>query len=210
MEGILAAYGVTNGVGDILYRYEIASLQHFGYGVNGFTFAMLETAVEATSGKLAGADVLKIIGIARWMLDSPVQLFDKVEETLDGLAATHRLVLITKGELINQKNKVSRSGLAGYFQQIEIVNNKGVEDYQAILQQYGVEPSRFLMAGNSLKSDILPVLAMGGWAVYIPFLHTWAHEQETPPDPATPNYAELDHIGLMPAYIRSLEAGFQV
>ena len=207
LEAILATYGIHQGVEEILFKYETRSLEHFGFGVNGFTFSMLETAVEMTSGSLRGEDVLNIINIARWMLENPVELFEGVVDTISRLSKTHRLIIITKGEMLNQQNKVNRSGIAGYFQKIEIVNSKAMEDYATILEQAGVEPSRFLMVGNSLKSDILPALSLGGWAVYIPFIHTWAHEIETAPEPGRPRFTELKHISLLPEFIQQIESG---
>jgi putative hydrolase of the HAD superfamily len=186
--------------GDALYQTELRNLQHFGYGVKGFTLSMIETAIELTDGQVPAAVIQQIIDLGKAMLTAPVELLDHVAEVIPALARAHRLMLLTKGDLFDQEAKIARSGMAGHFTHIEIVSDKTVATYRALLARHGVAPGRFLMVGNALRSDIVPVLELGGRAVYIPYQNTWAHEHvalENPP----PGMAELDTIGELPAWL---------
>jgi putative hydrolase of the HAD superfamily len=186
--------------GEALYQTEVRNLQHFGYGIKGFTLSMIETAIELTDGRVPGSVIQQIIDLSKAMLAAPVELIEHVAEVIPALGRSHRLILITKGDLFDQEAKIARSGLAEHFQHIEIVSDKTVGVYRALLARHGVAPERFLMVGNALRSDILPVLEMGGRAVYIPYQSTWAHEHvalENPP----PGMVELSHIGQLPAWL---------
>jgi putative hydrolase of the HAD superfamily len=187
---------------DKLYEIEIRNLETFGYGIKGFTISMIEAAIELTHGQIVGQDIQQIIDFAREMLRAPVQLLDHVAEMIPQLAETHTLMLITKGDLFDQESKIAQSGLADYFAHIEIVSDKRQEIYQALLRKHKIAPERFLMVGNSLRSDILPVVALGGAAVHIPYHLTWAHE--TVGDASTQQYFELEHIGQLPALLTRL------
>jgi putative hydrolase of the HAD superfamily len=137
------------------------------------------------------------------MASAPTELLEHVAEVVPQLAQSHKLMLLTKGDLLDQEGKLARSGLAPHFNYIEIVSNKTSGTYAAILKKYQIQPQQFLMVGNSLKSDVLPVVEVGGTAVYIPFHLTWAHETVT--DPTHQNYLELDHIGQLPDLVKRLE-----
>jgi putative hydrolase of the HAD superfamily len=183
-----------------LYKTEIRNLEHFGYGIKGFTLSMIETAIELTGGDILGGEIQQIIDYAREMLRAPVNLLEQVAETVETLAASHKLILITKGDLFDQESKVARSGLAGYFAHVEVVSEKDKPTYEAVLRKRGIDPATFLMVGNSLRSDVLPIVALGGQAVHIPYSTTWAHE--TVPDPAAhTGFFELAHIGLLPELV---------
>lgn len=202
---LLAQYHSPEWIDERLYNTEMRNLPHFGYGIKAFALSMIETAVELTEGRISGQDVQTIINLARGMLVAEVELLDHAAETVARLADTHTLMVITKGDLRDQEGKIARSGLAPYFRHVEIVSDKNPENYDAILKRYGVPPERFLMVGNSLRSDIQPVLALGASAVYMPYHLTWAHEVVTPPPAGQPGYYELAHLGLLPGLIEMLE-----
>ena len=166
---------------------------------------MIESAIALSAGKITGAEIQKILDLGHEMLVAEVQPYENVSEILSGLASRSDLMLITKGDLLEQGNKVDRSGLAGYFRYIEILPEKTVASYGKLLDRYGIAPGDFLMVGNSLKSDILPVLEIGGNAIYIPSHNTWAHEEVDPNEIETKTYHELAHLGQLPGLIARLK-----
>ena len=174
---LLAPY--VNGDIDVDERLEAkerANLELFGYGVKGFTLSLIETAIEVTSGRVTGDVVQALLDIGKGMLQQPVELIEGVAETIPLLAEHYRLVVITKGDLWNQEQKLARSDLAELMWGVEIVAEKDLATYQRILRRYDVDPATFVMVGNSVRSDILPVLEAGGRAVHIPHELTWALE----------------------------------
>ena len=202
---LLASYANPEIINQTLYETEISNLRHFGYGIKSFTLSMLETAVTLADGHLTGQEVQAIINFAKEMVSAPTQLLEHVTEIVPQLAQTHHLMLLTKGDLLDQEAKLARSGLAEHFAYVEVVSHKTSDTYAAILSRYQVQPERFLMVGNSLKSDVLPVVEVGGTAVYIPYHLTWAHETVTGHIPH--DYLELDHIGQLPDLVQHLESG---
>jgi len=188
-----------------LYQAETRNLEHFGYGVKAFALSMIETAVELTEGKISGADIQVLVGLARDMLTAPVELIDHVKETIPRLAGTYALMVITKGDAVEQEPKIARSGLAAFFRHVEVVSDKTASRYAVLLERYAVRPAGFLMVGNSLRSDILPVLELGAQAVYVPYATTWQHEAAEPPPPGQPGFHQLEHLGLLPALLQQLE-----
>jgi putative hydrolase of the HAD superfamily len=196
-QNLLVQYHTIEWIDDRLYQTEMRNLEHFGYGIKAFALSMIETAVELTEGRIAGSDIQTIIDIAREMLTADVELLDHVAETLAVLAQSYPLMVITKGDLRDQEMKISRSGLSRYFRHIEIVSDKNQEGYASLLRRLAVAPERFLMVGNSLRSDILPVLAMGSSAVYIPYHLTWAHETAALPSENQPGFYQMDHLGML-------------
>lgn len=160
-----------------LTTVERRNLGRYGYGIKGFTLSMVEAAVELTGGEIGGEEIGRILEAGRAMLDHPVDLIDGVAETLERLTADgYRLVLVTKGDLHHQEHKIEASGLAPLFERLEIVSEKDEPTYERVIASMGVAPDRFAMVGNSVRSDVLPVLAVGGHAVHIPYHLTWAHE----------------------------------
>ena len=200
---MLANYAKPETVNQTLYETEMGNLRHFGYGIKSFTLSMLETAVTLADGHLTGQDVQEIINFAKEMVNAPVKLLNYVATAIPQLAQTHQLMLLTKGDLLDQEAKLARSGLADYFTYVEVVSHKTSETYAAILKKYRLQSQQFLMVGNSLKSDVLPVVDVDGTAVYIPYHLTWAHEIVTEHVPQS--YLELDHIGQLPSLIQTLE-----
>lgn len=173
---LLAKYHSEEWIESRLFDTETRNIQHFGYGVKGFTLSMIETAIELSEGRISGTEINQIIEYAKEMLKSPTELLEDVEETIFNLSKTHELMIITKGDLFDQESKIARSGLAEYFGHVEIVREKDDEIYQKILGKNKIDPEKFLMVGNSLKSDILPVIRIGAEAIHIPYHTTWARE----------------------------------
>ena len=202
---LLSRYVEGKTVDQQLYQTEMSNLQYYGYGIKSFTLSMIETAVGLTRGRIEGAEVLQIIGLAKEMLTSEVQLFDHAEETVRKLSSSYELMMITKGDLLDQQSKLSRSGIGDCFRYVEIVSQKTQGTYEALLAKYKIEPQRFLMVGNSLRSDILPVLAIGGYAVYVPYRLTWAHEIVDGQHAGRDGYFELEHLGQLPQLIERLK-----
>ena len=187
-----------------LVERERDNLELFGYGVKAFTLSMIETAIELTRGGITGDDVHRIIGWGKWMLAHPVELLDGVAEVVPELAETYRLVLITKGDLFNQETKVASSGLADHFEAVEIVSEKDEATYQRILDRHEIDPATFVMAGNSVRSDILPVIGVGGRAVHIAYDLVWALEHVDEASGATHGYAEIPSIRELPELLTHL------
>jgi putative hydrolase of the HAD superfamily len=202
---LLARYHEPEWIRARLFETEMRNLQHFGYGIKAFALSMIETAVELTEGRICGEDIQALIDVAKEMLSAGVELLPYVAETIPILAAQHRLIVITKGDLLDQEGKVARSGLAGYFAHVEVVSEKTPASYAALLARLGITAERFVMIGNSLRSDILPVLALGGQAVHIPYALTWAHEVVEPPPAGQPGYYQIEHMGQLPGLLAELE-----
>jgi len=202
---ILAHYHDRDWIERRMYETEIRNLEHYGYGIKGFTLSMIETAIELTEGRIGGGEIGRIIELTREMFEAPVELLDGVEETIATLAASHDLMLITKGDLFEQQAKISRSGLAGHFDKIEIVPVKIRETYQSIVARHEISPQRFLMVGNSIRSDVLPVIEMGGQAVHIPYETTWEHEIVPEEELAGREFIRLAHIRELPRLIDELK-----
>ncbi len=170
---LLADWAPAAELGDELARIERRNLRLFGYGAKGFTLALMETALEVSGGKVPGSVIRQILDAGKAMIEHPVELLPGAARTIDRLAAEHPLLLITKGELFHQESKIARSGLAGHFAGIEIVSEKDERTYGKILDRYSIDAERFVMVGNSVKSDVLPVLAIGGNAIHVPYESTW-------------------------------------
>jgi putative hydrolase of the HAD superfamily len=188
---------------DWLNGVEMRNLQHFGYGVKGFVLSMIETAVEMTGGRLEASDVSRIIGWGREMLASPVELLDGVGEVVAELAGSYPLILLTKGDLLHQETKLARSGLGHHFKGIEIVSEKDARIYRQVMTRYGVDPGRFVMVGNSLRSDILPVIEAGGHAVYVPYEVTWIHEHVPAEQLGSLHFHQIGRIGELPSLLQA-------
>ncbi|MBV8898157.1 MAG: HAD family hydrolase [Acidobacteriaceae bacterium] len=200
---LLASYHDEAEIERRLYETEARNLEQFGYGVKGFTLSMIETAIELTEGRITGREVQEIIRSAREMLNAPIHLLDGVRETIASLSNVYRLMLITKGDLLEQEAKLTRSGLSDYFSVIEIVSHKEQKTYEAITQRHAIAPARFLMVGNSIKYDVLPVLAMGGRAVHIPYHTNWPHEAVSEEALRQHALTELEQISLLPAFLNT-------
>jgi putative hydrolase of the HAD superfamily len=198
---LLARHHDEQWIVDRLYQTESRNFLHFGYGVKGFTLSMIETAIELSEGRISASEIQTIIEMGREMMNAPIQLLDGVAEVVEQLSQKFELMLITKGDLFHQESKIARSGLKDYFRRVEIVSEKDAAVYQRIAAKHGITPERFLMIGNSLRSDILPVIAMGGIAVHVPYKTEWVHERVTPDELIDKNYFEIQHVGLLPDFL---------
>lgn len=177
---------------------EQRNLRLFGYGAKGFTLSLIETAIEITGGSIPAADITAILDFGKEMLEHPVELLDGVAETIDELRAErYRLLLITKGDLWHQESKVAASGIAEQFDGIEIVSEKDVATYSSVLRRHGVEPATFCMVGNSVRSDVLPLLDVGATAIHVPYEFLWAHEAVAGAD-EDPRFRTLESITQVP------------
>ena len=187
-----------------LLATEKRNLALFGYGIKGFTLSLIETAIEVSGGRVETVEIQRLIDYGKAMLDHPVELLDGVEDIIEPLRQNYRVMLITKGDLFDQESKIARSGLADLFWKIEIVSEKDPETYRRILRTHDVTPDTFLMVGNSVKSDILPVLEIGGRAVHIPYQVTWEHENADPLAAAQHAFRTLDSLLELPTLLRDL------
>jgi putative hydrolase of the HAD superfamily len=163
-----------------LLAIERGNLARFGYGAKGMTLSMIEAAIQMTGERISAHDIHRIVEVGKQVLDHPVDLLPGIREAVEAVAEHHRVVLITKGDLFHQEHKVAQSGLADLFHRIEIVSEKDARAYRRVLAECAARIDRFAMVGNSLRSDIEPVVALGGWGVHMPYHVTWAHEAEAP------------------------------
>jgi putative hydrolase of the HAD superfamily len=200
---LLARYHDAATVDRTLLTTEKRNLDLYGYGVKGFTLSAIETAIELTAGRISAEEINLLLAHGREMLAHPVELLDGVEETLAALAGDYRLLLITKGDLRDQQRKLAKSGLATHFHHVEIVSEKDRSTYLEILRRHDLRPENFLMVGNSLKSDILPVLELGGAGAHVPYHLTWALEHSEPPA-ANGRFFELKSVREIPPIARRL------
>ncbi|MDF3982531.1 HAD family hydrolase [Luteibacter sahnii] len=180
-EAILGRYIdlASDGLRERLLATERGNIGLFGYGAKGMTLSMIESAIELTDGRIDARDIHRIVRLGKEVLSHPVELLPGIRDAVERVARTHRVVLITKGDLFHQESKVARCGLADVFHRIEIVSEKDPPAYTRLFRELAVPPERFAMVGNSLKSDIAPVVDLGGWGVYMPYHSTWAHEVVT-------------------------------
>ena len=189
-----------------LLAMERRNIRVFGYGAKGMTLSLIETAIELTDARIAPRDIQALLELGKSILTHPVELLPDVRSTIEAVASRHRVVLITKGDLFHQEAKVRDSGLADLFHRIEIVSEKDTATYARLLEEFGLQPQRFAMVGNSLRSDIEPVLALGGAGVHVPYHVTWALEREHTVDPNAARLRVVEHLREVPAALADLAA----
>ena len=182
---------------------ERRNLGHYGFGVKGFMLSMIETAIEVTGGRVQAPVIAEILAAGREMLAHPVELLPHVRVVVERLAQDYKLVLITKGDLLDQERKVAQSGLGDLFTAIEIVSHKTAQVYDTVFSRHGSGPQQAMMVGNSLKSDILPALQAGAWGVHVPHGLTWALEHAEPPEDAA-RFRAISDLGALPQLLRDL------
>jgi putative hydrolase of the HAD superfamily len=202
--GLLADHA---DAGDLMARLEAAerrNLGHYGFGIKGFVLSMIETALEVTEGRVPGGVIAEIMAAGREMLAHPIELLPGVADAVARLAADHRLILITKGDLLDQERKIAQSGLGEAFHAVEIVSHKTPRTYAAIFDRHADGASRALMAGNSMASDVLPMLAAGGHAAHVPHDLTWTLEVADPPQ-GNRRFHALDNLGQLPDLVAGIE-----
>jgi putative hydrolase of the HAD superfamily len=202
---LLARYHDAAKVDDTLNATERRNLSRYGYGIKSFTLSAIETAIELSSGRIPAGEIKEIIALAHDMLDHPVEILDGVPETVAAIAATkrYRMLIITKGDLRDQSRKFTLSKLDPHFTDLEVVTEKDPATYARILQRHQIVPAEFLMVGNSIKSDILPVLELGAHAAHVPYPHTWALDLADR-EPTGPNFHLLESIAGLPKLLESL------
>ena len=174
---LLGAYETANKIDQELFKKEMDNLGLYGYGVKSFVLSMVESALEISNHTISNDAIQDIIDIGKRMINKPVELLDDVEEVLKSLSSNYRLILATKGDLLDQERKLEKSGLTKYFHHIEVLSDKQEPNYAQLLNHLDIKPSEFLMIGNSLKSDVLPLVHINAHAIHVPFHTTWAHEQ---------------------------------
>jgi len=191
---LLAEHAEADDISLRLLAAEKRNLQFYGFGIKGFTLSMIETAIEVTDGRVPAAVIREILAAGRDMLGHPIEPLPHVRETLEQLAGSYRMILITKGDLFDQERKLAQSGLGDLFDAVEIVSDKNASTYERIFSRHGDGPSRSMMVGNSLKSDIVPAIEAGSWGVYVPHELTWAVEHAEEPV-HEPRFKRLNHLG---------------
>lgn len=199
-EELLADYAHKDHLAERLLAAERRNLGHYGFGVKGFTLSMIETAIEITEDRVPASVIRELIEIGQDLLAHPIELLPDARETVETLAGSHRIVLITKGDLLDQERKLAQSGLGDLFDGVEIVSDKTPAVYAGI---FGGD--RALMAGNSLKSDVIPAIKAGAWGVHIPHDLTWALEHAEVPEGA-PRFRCLETLGHLPALVEDIES----
>ena len=205
-ERIVATYVDLDDVAHRLYAVEKRNLALFGYGVKGMVLSMVEAAVEITEERISASDLHRIVGLGKDLLRHPVEVLDGVREAVEAIAADFPVVLITKGDLFHQEAKVRDSGMADLFRRIEIVSEKDAATYARLFEEFGIAPQRFLMVGNSLRSDIAPVLELGGWGVHVPYHTTWAHEADATLRHGSERMRAIAGIGDLAQAVQALAA----
>lgn len=198
---LLAEYHSKNYIERHLDATETKNIKHFGYGVKGFTLSMIETACELTEGRITGDKIKQIVGFAKEMLASPIEVLEGVQETIEELSKDYRLILITKGDLLDQEAKLARSGLGDYFNSFEIVPRKDAKIYKYVMRRHNIHPEEFLMVGNSLKSDILPVIEAGAQAVFVPYETEWFHEKVSDEELLGKNFGRIEKMNDLAAWL---------
>ena len=176
---LLSQFETPNKIDQELFKMEMQNLPLYGYGVKGFVLSMVEMAVELSNSTVSAETITDILNIGKAMINKPVELLDGVETVLQKLSINYKLILATKGDLLDQERKLEKSGLLNYFHHIEVLSEKEEANYSRLLNHLDIKPSEFLMVGNSLKSDILPLISIGAQAVHVPFHTTWQHETVT-------------------------------
>lgn len=192
-------------VHDHLLETEKRNIKLFGYGAKGMTLSMIETAIALTGARIAAADLHRLVELGKEILQHPVELLPDVRAAVEAIAERHPVVLITKGDLFHQEAKVARSGLADLFRRIEVVSEKDPAAYARVLGEFEQPAEGFVMVGNSLRSDIDPVVRLGGWGVHIPYHLTWAHETEHALADGEPRVLEIAHAAELPAALAEIE-----
>ncbi len=199
---LLAPYADGTDLMARLTAAERRNLGHYGFGIKGFVLSMIETAIEVTDKKVPASVIADLIAAGQDMLRHPIELLPQARETVTEVAATHRVILITKGDLLDQERKLAQSGLGDLFHGVEIVSDKRTDTYAAIFARHGDGAARGMMVGNSMKSDVVPMVQAGGWGVYVPHDLIWELERADPPD--SPRYRALPDLGHLAGLLRDI------
>ena len=191
---LLSHYETENKIDQELFKMEIQNLEMYGYGIKGFMLSMVECALKLSNYTLPQKTLEEVLNIGKEMFEKPIEILEGVEEVLKALQGKYKLIVATKGDLLDQERKLSKSGLISYFHHTEVMSEKKVPDYQKLIQHLDIQPQELLMIGNSLKSDVLPLIEIGASAIHIPFHTTWAHEEVAQQDSQNVDYKTLSSI----------------
>ncbi|MCO8145099.1 HAD family hydrolase [Rhodovulum tesquicola] len=200
---LLADYTEADRLMERLLAAEMRNLGHYGFGIKGFVLSMIETAIEVTEDRVPASVIRELLAAGQEMLRHPIELMPEAREAVEALAADYRILLITKGDLLDQERKLAQSGLGDLFDGVEIVSDKTAPRYGTIFARHGDGASRAAMVGNSLRSDVIPAIEAGAWGVFVPHELTWELEHAEPPR-GHARFAELQHLGELPALIAAL------
>ncbi|NND52054.1 MAG: HAD family hydrolase [Flavobacteriaceae bacterium] len=202
---LLSPYETANKIDQELFKKEMDNLDLYGFGVKSFILSMVESALEISNGSVPQETIQSILNIGKDMINQPVVLLEGVEEVLHTLSQSYRLILATKGDLLDQERKLEKSGLTDYFHHIEVLSDKKEENYSKLLNHLDINPSEFLMIGNSLKSDILPLVNIKANAIHVPFHTTWAHEQVSEKETNGKHYKTVNNLSEILNFLNSIE-----
>ncbi|WP_298778079.1 HAD family hydrolase [uncultured Polaribacter sp.] len=191
---LLADYETKNKIDQELFKTEIKNLEIYGYGVKGFVLSMIECALELSNYQISQQKIQQILSIGKEMLQKSIELIDGVEDVLKSLQGRYKLIVATKGDLLDQERKLEKSGLLKYFHHIEVMSDKKENDYLKLVKHLDIRPSELLMIGNSLKSDVLPLIKIGAKAIHVPFHTTWAHEEVSKENQSKIKYTTVSNI----------------
>ncbi|RIV45028.1 HAD family hydrolase [Flagellimonas pelagia] len=191
---LLEDYETKNKVDQELFKMEMVNLDIYGYGIKGFMLSMIESALDLSNNQISQTTIAQILDLGKKMIAHPVELLDGVEEVLSKLVNRYRLIVLTKGDLLDQERKLEKSGLSKYFHHVEVLSDKKETNYSNLLEHLNIDVKEFLMIGNSLKSDVLPILNIGAKAVHVPFHTTWAHEMVSEEDELVNNHLKLNSL----------------
>jgi len=202
-EQLLADYADPAHLHQRLLEAERRNIAHYGFGIKGFTLSMIETALDITQNRVPASVIRELIEAGQEMLRHPIDLLPHARETVQAAAQNHKVLLITKGDLLDQERKLAQSGLGDLFDGVEIVSDKTPATYQALLQRHGVGATQAMMVGNSMKSDVRPMVALGGWVVFVPHGLTWELEHAEPPTDTT-RFRELPSLAGIPQLLHEI------
>lgn len=191
---LLSKYETKNKIDQELFKTEIRNLSQYGYGIKGFILSMIECALELSNYQIQQKTIEAILNIGKNMLEKPIELLAGIEAVLENLQGNYKLIVATKGDLLDQERKLEKSNLLKYFHHIEVMSDKKEKDYIKLIQHLDIEPSQFLMIGNSLKSDVLPLLKIGAAAIHVPFHTTWVHEEVSEQESSKATYKTVSNI----------------
>ncbi len=191
---LLNGYETENKIDQELFKKEIDNLKLYGYGIKGFVLSMIECALELSNYQLKPKLIQEILNIGKEMLEKPIELLDGIEEVLEELQGKYKLIVATKGDLLDQEKKLEKSGLLKYFHHVEVMSDKKTSDYKKLLQHLDIKASELLMIGNSLKSDVLPLISIGASAIHVPFHTTWEHETVSKEEESLTDYVTIENI----------------
>ena len=200
---LLRDHASSDHLAERLLEAEKRNIGHYGFGIKGFMLSMIETALEVTENRVPGSVIAEIIAAGQDMLGHPIELLPGVQETVTALAGEFTLLLVTKGDLLDQERKLAQSGLGELFDGVEIVSEKSPTVYRSIFSRHGTTPTQALMVGNSLKSDVNPVIEAGGWGVYVPHGLTWELEAAEPPE-GHPRFRQIENLSELPELVREI------